>query len=98
MGPGLACVAEREGFEPSIQLWTVYWFSKPAPSASRPPLQIVSRGEGRPGKRSVLDRREGAVKDVRAAVLALCTAACAHAPGPWVQVRSAYFEVRTQRP
>ena len=31
-------LAEREGFEPSIQLWAVYWFSKPAPSASRPPL------------------------------------------------------------
>src|SRR5437660_256115 len=36
-------VAEREGFEPSIQLWTVYWFSKPAPSASRPPLQTSTR-------------------------------------------------------
>src|SRR5436305_15152224 len=36
-GPSRA-VAEREGFEPSIQLWAVYWFSKPAPSASRPPL------------------------------------------------------------
>src|SRR3954464_4415535 len=39
MGPSVAGgVAEREGFEPSIQLWAVYWFSKPAPSASRPPL------------------------------------------------------------
>src|SRR5712691_183887 len=27
----LTALAEREGFEPSIQLWAVYWFSKPAP-------------------------------------------------------------------
>src|SRR5688572_12685032 len=29
--------AERAGFEPAIQ-FPVYWFSKPAPSAPRPPL------------------------------------------------------------
>src|SRR5919198_2607502 len=32
-------MAEREGFEPSIQVVPVYWFSKPAPSASRPPFR-----------------------------------------------------------
>src|SRR5882672_10551144 len=59
-------VAEREGFEPSIQLWTVYWFSKPAPSASRPPLpasvQLLPRATC-PRKRSVLDRALPGVKD-----------------------------------
>jgi hypothetical protein len=30
-GPLTSNMAEREGFEPSIQLWAVYWFSKPAP-------------------------------------------------------------------
>src|SRR3990172_13173434 len=30
-------MAEREGFEPSIQ-FPLYWFSKPAPSAPRPPF------------------------------------------------------------
>jgi hypothetical protein len=32
-------VAEREGFEPSIELWTLCRFSKPVPSASRPSLR-----------------------------------------------------------
>jgi hypothetical protein len=31
-------LAERGGFEPPIRLLTVYRFSKPAPSATRPPL------------------------------------------------------------
>src|SRR3989454_3671838 len=49
-----AAVAEREGFEPSIQLWAVYWFSKPAPSASRPPLPetlatVLPSADGRAG-------------------------------------------------
>ncbi len=43
-----AFVAEREGFEPSIQLWAVYWFSKPAPSASRPPLPTTLQLPPRP--------------------------------------------------
>jgi hypothetical protein len=30
--------AEREGFEPSEQVFPTRWFSKPVPSASRPPL------------------------------------------------------------
>jgi hypothetical protein len=34
--------AEREGFEPSIQVVPVYWFSKPAPSAARPSLQRIA--------------------------------------------------------
>src|SRR5438067_13399697 len=58
-------VAEREGFEPSIQLWTVYWFSKPAPSASRPPLpaSVQPLPRATRGKRSVLDRALLGVKD-----------------------------------
>jgi hypothetical protein len=32
-------MAEGEGFEPSIELDTLYRFSKPAPSAARPPLR-----------------------------------------------------------
>ena len=33
-------VAEKEGFEPSIELQTLYSLSRGAPSASRPPLHI----------------------------------------------------------
>ena len=33
---------EREGFEPSILLNTVYPLSRRAPSAARPPLQQIS--------------------------------------------------------
>src|SRR3990172_1365531 len=36
-------MAERVGFEPTIQVVPVYWFSKPAPSASRPPFQNLFR-------------------------------------------------------
>ena len=34
------CVAEREGFEPSIEFLTLYSLSRGAPSASRAPLRI----------------------------------------------------------
>ena len=34
-------MAERGGFEPPIRLLAVYRFSKPAPSATRPPLQPI---------------------------------------------------------
>ena len=34
-------MAEREGFEPSLRLLTVNRFSKPAPSATRPPLRAA---------------------------------------------------------
>ena len=33
-------MAEKEGFEPSIELQTLYSLSRGAPSASRPPLRI----------------------------------------------------------
>src|SRR5258708_37825020 len=54
-------LAEREGFEPSIQLWAVYWLSKRAPSASRPPLPDSASFRGlarsRPGKQpGLVDR------------------------------------------
>ena len=34
-------LAERGGFEPPVQLLTVQRFSKPPPSATRPPLRRV---------------------------------------------------------
>ncbi len=34
--------AEREGFEPSIEL-PLYFLSREAPSATRPPLRVPSR-------------------------------------------------------
>ena len=37
---GFAKMAERGGFEPPIRLLTVYRFSKPAPSATRPSLLL----------------------------------------------------------
>jgi hypothetical protein len=37
--PAFLCLAEREGFEPSIELLTLYSLSRGAPSASRASLQ-----------------------------------------------------------
>ena len=34
-------LAERGGFEPPVQLLTVQRFSKPPPSATRPPLRLL---------------------------------------------------------
>jgi hypothetical protein len=34
-------LAERGGFEPPVQLLTVQRFSKPPPSATRPPLRTL---------------------------------------------------------
>src|SRR5687767_1821358 len=44
-GPGgpFCVLAEREGFEPSIELLTLYSLSRGAPSASRAPLRILPR-------------------------------------------------------
>ena len=36
-------MAEKEGFEPSIELQTLYSLSRGAPSATRPPLRLVGR-------------------------------------------------------
>ncbi len=36
-------MAEKEGFEPSIGLQTLYSLSRGAPSASRPPLRCLRR-------------------------------------------------------
>ena len=33
---------ERAGFEPAVQK-TAHWFSKPAPSATRTPLQLYAK-------------------------------------------------------
>jgi hypothetical protein len=33
-------MAEREGFEPSVEILSLRRFSKPLPSATRPPLRI----------------------------------------------------------
>src|SRR5205085_1506466 len=70
-------MAEREGFEPSIQLWAVYWFSKPAPSASRPPLHFPDlacdpAGGSAAGKRRLLDHAPLRVKARHAERLAEC--------------------------
>src|SRR3990172_9597788 len=51
-------MAEREGFEPSIQVVPVYWFSKPAPSASRPPFQNLSLPPGGGGRIRTFGGRE----------------------------------------
>ena len=37
-------VAEREGFEPSVEILSLRRFSKPLPSATRPPLHITIDG------------------------------------------------------
>ena len=34
-------MAEREGFEPSVEILSLRRFSKPLPSATRPPLQVT---------------------------------------------------------
>src|SRR5207245_5318311 len=63
-------LAEREGFEPSIQLWDVYWFSKPAPSASRPPLP----NQGLHLRRGFVDQRRPVCQAIQAAErLRLCS-------------------------
>jgi hypothetical protein len=41
--PSRARLAEREGFEPSIELLTLYSLSRGAPSASRASLRVLSR-------------------------------------------------------
>lgn len=33
-------MAEREGFEPSVEILSLRRFSKPLPSATRPPLRV----------------------------------------------------------
>lgn len=45
--PSKQAVAEREGFEPSVEVLPLRRFSKPLPSATRPPLhwsQLFMRG------------------------------------------------------
>ena len=37
-------MAEREGFEPSVEILSLRRFSKPLPSATRPPLQVMLEG------------------------------------------------------
>ena len=37
-----AIVAEREGFEPSVEILSLRRFSKPLPSATRPPLHVTT--------------------------------------------------------
>lgn len=45
-GPGSRALAETEGFEPSIQLLTVYTLSRRAPSTTRPYLHLCTRPVG----------------------------------------------------
>jgi hypothetical protein len=42
--PNSLCFAEREGFEPSIPIQSVYTLSKRTPSTTRPPLLGQNRG------------------------------------------------------
>ncbi|KKM01279.1 hypothetical protein LCGC14_1795980 [marine sediment metagenome] len=42
--PNSLCMAEREGFEPSIPIHSVYTLSKRTPSTTRPPLLGQNRG------------------------------------------------------
>lgn len=42
----IATVAEREGFEPSVEILSLRRFSKPLPSATRPPLHVTTVGIG----------------------------------------------------
>lgn len=37
-------LAEREGFEPSVEILSLRRFSKPLPSATRPPLHVTING------------------------------------------------------
>ncbi len=41
-------MAEREGFEPSVEILSLRRFSKPLPSATRPPLHISMIKGGTP--------------------------------------------------
>src|SRR5690554_4400282 len=55
-------LAERMGFEPTVQLYTVQRFSKPPPSATRPPLQrfrVCPRFRGASRPISALPRKSG---------------------------------------
>ena len=51
-----ACLAEREGFEPSIRLLTLYSLSRGAPSATRASLRVCGAAAG--SARITADRRE----------------------------------------
>ena len=62
LGP-LSYLAEREGFEPSIELLTLYSLSRGAPSTTRPSLRILAPQTG--GSRVRLIRRDA--KDTRRA-------------------------------
>jgi hypothetical protein len=54
----VSCLAEREGFEPSIELLTLYTLSRGAPSTTRPSLRICfSMASG--SQRSAKDTRRG---------------------------------------
>ena len=46
--PFLPTVAEREGFEPSVEILSLRRFSKPLPSATRPPLHVMTLRGVRP--------------------------------------------------
>ena len=74
-------VAEREGFEPSVEILSLRRFSKPLPSATRPPLHVtinglrrIHSGKCRQGgnhrRRGILPQLIGRVQE-RSAVLEL---------------------------
>ena len=81
-GGAVPWVAEREGFEPSIGLLTLYSLSRGAPSATRPSLQIV-----RPAQRS--ETAGSRVDALRAAEREGWTAPNAGSAGPPLALRVA---------
>lgn len=74
-------MAEREGFEPSVEILSLRRFSKPLPSATRPPLHFTIQrvaSKGRPA--STAETVERAGNHRRGRIL--------HQPEWWVQERS----------
>ncbi len=49
-------VAEREGFEPSVEILSLRRFSKPLPSATRPPLHVTIQKDHAASTTETVDR------------------------------------------
>jgi hypothetical protein len=62
-----ATVAEREGFEPSVEILSLRRFSKPLPSATRPPLHVTIVGIGPHPQRKLSPGRD--ITDAEASYL-----------------------------
>lgn len=63
-------MAEREGFEPSVEILSLRRFSKPLPSATRPPLHgTIQRVARHPQRRPSIGRE---ITDAEASYLSPC--------------------------